>query len=321
LWSEIDRPLQPEESIEAIIRAENGQEPMPPNPLTTSDIPPEYWEDASLVGNTPFKAASFDQRASYCMYVPKKHYQVNPPHKIPLVVTIHGSGRDAAKCRDSLVDFADRVGAAVLAPLFPAGVNDPNDTHNYKRLCYQGIRYDSILLAIIDEIAVRWPGIATEKFFLTGYSGGGQFALKFFYLHPAKLEAVSIGAPGVVTHLDDTLTWPGGTKGVEELFGGLSVDISGIRKVEGVQLIVGGDDVQKVGGGLLDWLRRSGKAEEEVQAVGPSLLNRKDALMGLHQEFESTHIRSEFQIVDGVAHDAMGVLSKVIEFLEPHLTK
>ncbi len=290
-------------------------------PWTTSDIPREYWKDACLVGEVPFKASSQDQRASYCMYVPETHYQVNET-RIPLIVTIHGNGRDASKSRDMLVDFADRTGAAVLAPLFPAGIDDPNDQQNYKLLNYQGIRYDLLLLDIVEEVAVRWPGIATGKFFLMGFSGGGQFCLKFFYLHPSKLEAVSIGAPGVVTRLDGSVPWPWGTKDVEKDFDGLTVDLDAMRKIDGIQLIVGGDDVEKVAGGLLEWaLAKRKDVPELYRGFVSKLPNRKEALTALQKEFEDADIKSEFVVVDGVAHDSKGVFSRVAEFLEPHLVR
>lgn len=294
---------------------------MTPKPLSTADIPSKFWEDASLVGKTPFKAASINQRASYCMYVPKKHYKLEPPQSLPLIVAVHGDGRKAETCRGTMIDLADRVGAAVLAPLFPAGINDPNDVQNYKTLLYEGIRYDLILLSIIDEVAARWPGIATEKFFLTGYSGGGQFALRFFYLHPARLEAVSIGAPGITTQLDDTLNWPRGIKDVQSLFDGLSVDLPSLRKVDGVQLLVGGDDVKKLGGGLLEWLQGREDTKKEIKELGASLPNRKDAMLKLQESFKSAGIGFEFQIIDGMAHDSAGAAPKVIAFIEPRLAR
>lgn len=294
---------------------------MPLNPLSTADIPPELWEDAYLVGRVPFKAATIDHRASYCMYVPRQHYNLEPPQNLPLIVVIHGNGRRAETCRESMIDLADRVGAAVLAPLFPAGINDPNDMQNYKMLLYEGIRYDSILLSIIDEIAGRWPGIATEKFFLTGYSGGGQFALRFFYLHPSRLEAVSVGAPGLVTQLDHTLNWPRGIKGVESIFDGLSVDLSALKKVEEIQLIIGGDDVQKVGGGFVEWFHGREEMKKEIKDLISSLPNRKDALLKLKETFNSAGITVEFEIIDGVAHNSARAAVKVIEFLEPRLTR
>lgn len=293
-------------------------ESMNRNPLTTADIPSEFWEDAYLVGKVPFKAASVDQRASYCMYVPKKHYKLEPLQKLPLIVSIHGNGRNAERCRDTMIDLADREGAAILAPLFPAGINDPNDMQNYKMLSYEGLRYDLILLGIIDEIGVRWPGIATANFFLTGYSGGGQFALRFFYLHPARLEAVSIGAPGLVTQLDNTLNWPKGIKGIESLFAGLSVDLSSLRNV-GVQLFVGSDDTKKPGGGLVEWLRGRKDTVKEIKELSSSILNRNESMLKLQEGFKSAGIQFEFEIINGMAHENGKAVPKIIEFLEPHL--
>lgn len=288
-------------------------------PLTTADIPSEFWEDAHLVGKVPFRAASADQRASYCMYVPKKHYKLEPPENLPLIITIHGNGRNAERCRDTMIDLADRVGAAVLAPLFPAGINDPNDMQNYKKLLYEGIRYDLILLSIVDEIAARWPGIATAKFFLTGYSGGGQFALRFFYLHSARLEAVSVGAPGLVTQLDNTLKWPKGIKGIESLFGGLSVDLHSLRNVRGVQLFVGSDDIKKPGGGLIEWLRGKKDITDEIKELTGSLPNRNESMLKLQEGFKSAGIQFELDIIDGMAHENAKAVPKIIEFLEPQL--
>ncbi|KAK5046253.1 hypothetical protein LTR84_008396 [Exophiala bonariae] len=295
--------------------------------LGTSDIPAEHWRAAQLIDRTPFIASTFEPRAqaSYCMYVPKQHYELPSitSRKLPLIVTIHGSGRRAERARESLVSLADRTGSAILAPLFPTGVGgDPNEAHNYKFLAYRGIRYDLILLAMLDEVAARWPGVATEKVFLVGFSGGGQFALRFFYLHPQRISAVSVGAPGVVTRLDPVVEWPRGIQGVGDVFGGLEVNVDKLKEVQHVQLIVGGDDVENVGGGLLQWLRmRNAMSDPLSQAVGSfQLPNRKEALESLYHEFLGAGIPSSFVVVDGVAHENMKVLPSIIEFLEPFLT-
>lgn len=131
-----------------------------------------------------------------------------------------------------MVDLADRVGAAVLAPLFPAGIVDPNDSHNHKFVRYGDVRYDLILPSTIDEGAQRWPGIEAEKFYLVGFSGGGQFVSRSFYLHSRRLKRVGIGSPETVTNLNRSLEWPRGIKNVEERFDSLAVDIRTLRSVE-----------------------------------------------------------------------------------------
>ena len=47
-----------------------------------------------------------------------------------------------------------------------------------------------------------------------GFSGGAQFAHRFLYIHPGRLRAVSLGAPGLVTMLDETRAWWVGTGGM-----------------------------------------------------------------------------------------------------------
>jgi len=51
--------------------------------------------------------------------------------------------------------------------LFPAGIIDPDDLHNFKFLEYRGIRFDLVLLAMIDEVNRRVP-LETERFLLHG---------------------------------------------------------------------------------------------------------------------------------------------------------
>jgi predicted peptidase len=297
---------------------------MSSRPFTTADIPRKYLKSAMLVGAVPFKASTYDQRASYCMYVPEKHYMPevgssNPSSKLPLIVTIHGTGRRAEQCRDVLVGLAESEKAAVLAPMFPAGVEDPNDIHNYKTICYKNIRYDNLLLSIIDEVSVRWPGIETTKFFLIGFSGGGQFCLRFLYLRPNRLEAVSIGSPGRITHLDEGISWPNGIGEVRRVFDGKAVDRAAIGKVKAVQLIVGSNDTEIPGGGILEWLQEKRGLTKGVDVLEPVLLCRKETLIALHKELKSAYIHSTLRIVDGAGHETIKVLPDVVGFLEAQL--
>lgn len=112
--------------------------------------------------------------------------------------------------------------------MFLAGIDSYNDLHNYQLFRYKSLRSDIALLDILDEVKIRWPGIGTEKRFLGGFSGGGHFAHLFMYLSPEKLHAVSIGSPGSVTMLDESLNWPAGIKDVSEALEGTVVDTNKI---------------------------------------------------------------------------------------------
>lgn len=83
--------------------------------------------------------------------------------------------------------------------------------------------------------------IDTRRFCLHGFSGGGQFTHRFFYLHPRRLSAVSIGAPGRVTPAGPSQPWWLGTDGFAEVFG-RDPDIESMRAVP-VQMVVGDRDV------------------------------------------------------------------------------
>ncbi|MDY0816642.1 PHB depolymerase family esterase [Kitasatospora purpeofusca] len=164
---------------------------------------------------TPFLACRADPRFSYCLYVPPRA----PAAPRPLLVVVHGDRRTAERYRDALTDFADTHGCVVLAPLFPVGIPEPEDVLSYKRLRRGDVRFDLVLLRMVEEAAARWP-VRADRFLLHGYSGGGQFALRFSYLHPARLLGVSVGAPGSITRLDPALPWPAGIADVAAKFGG-----------------------------------------------------------------------------------------------------
>jgi hypothetical protein len=94
---------------------------------------------------------------------------------------------------------------------------------------------------MLDEVAVRWPGIATQRVFMMGFSKGGQFVQRFMHLHSERLKAASIGAPRRVTALDRNIKWPNGIQNVEEVFGpGVVVDKETIRRLS-IQLVMGGE--------------------------------------------------------------------------------
>lgn len=308
------------------------------NLLTTANVPPKFLQAAFLVGRVPRAALASDPRLSYALYVPRKHYNPDPSKstngdgvpalpKLPLLVSIHGTGRDVSSTYNALFPFADSTPCAILSPLFPACLDSPDDLDSYKVLRSKTLRSDLALLAMIDAVAHQWPGIETHRVFLMGFSGGGQFVHRFLYLYPERIAAVSVGAPGSVTLLDEELSWPEGIADAQFLFG-KKVDNELIRQVP-IQLVVGGADV-KVHGGKDFWVwlqttkigRRNYQGAEDGDEANmrvPRTQGRLETLQRLQTTWKRIGIESGLDIVEGVAHDAEGVRECVLQFMKSQM--
>ncbi|QUH02006.1 alpha/beta hydrolase [Saccharopolyspora erythraea] len=253
-------------------------------------------------GSTTVFASRYDQRFSYCLHVPRQH---DPDGEaLPLVVAQHGTGRRGPQYRDNFAGFAEEHGCVVLAPLFPAGIDDPDDLHNFKFIRYGDIRFDLVLLAMVDEVGERF-NVHTRRFLLHGFSGGGQFAHRFFYLHPDRLAGVSIGAPGRVTLIDHERPWWIGLKDVERIVGA-APKLDQLAEVP-VQMVVGGADVET-------WEINNPGDSNWMDGAQDAGRTRVERLTTLRENFEKHGIRVRFDIVDGVGHEPMSVLESVKDF-------
>ncbi|WP_433503283.1 alpha/beta hydrolase [Pseudonocardia halophobica] len=247
-------------------------------------------------GPSPFFAVQADRRFSYCLYAPAAR------GPLPLVVVVHGTQRMAERYRDAYRGFAEEHGCLVVAPLFPAGADEPGDLSGYKRLEFRGTRYDLVLLAMLDEIALRYP-VRTDRFHLHGFSGGGQFAHRFALLHPERLASVSVGAPGRITRIDPGTPWWLGTADVEERFG-RRLDLPTLRTVP-VQMVVGDRD-----------LDTTEIAEPGIDAGGAT---RIDRLRSLRANFERHGIGVDLVLLPGIGHRGLEVQPAVQRFLAARL--
>jgi dienelactone hydrolase len=213
------------------------------------------------------------------------------PVRYKLIVLIHGNERGPELYRDSFKRFAEETESVVLAPLFPAGLTEFDEMENYNLLRHRGINYDEILLNIISEADSRFR-VETDRIFLHGFSAGGQFVHRFYYLYPEIIRALSIGTSGWVTFLDHSLPWPRGLKGFKEIFG-KSPDLAKLRDVK-VQLCVGADD---------NFIYNQEIPHTRLE------LNRK-----LHANFLDNGIQALFSLVPGVAHQGIKILPSVMDF-------
>ena len=255
-------------------------------------------------GATTFFASQFDQRFSYCLYVPED-YDEDGTETHELIVIVHGTGRTAAQYRDHFASFAQKNRCIVLAPLFPAGIVVQGDLANYKRIEFHGIRFDHILLSMIDEVAAKYR-LKSNRAIMYGFSGGGQFCQRFFMLHPQRLKAVSIGAPGVVTLLNPDYDWWVGVRDVEVRFG-CRIDVEAMKAVT-VQTVIGEEDTAT-------WEiaipRDSAFWMDGADLQGDCRIDRIEALA---RSFETHGIAVRRDRVPGVAHEPFNVLEPVKAF-------
>jgi len=220
-----------------------------------------------------------DPRFSYYVYIPESIYEKDPPvYKI--VCIVHGTARTIEGYRRAYREFADKNKLIVITPLFPGGLFDNKDFNSYKLLICNGLRYDLILLSMIDELSRRYR-IDKEKFLMCGFSGGGQFVQRFFYVHPERLMGISIGAPGRITYINDKVDFFWGTRDFEKIFD-KKIDIEAMRKVP-TQLLIGECDSKFIG-------------------ESPYGTNRIERILNLKKNFEENGISVQLDFMEGIAH-------------------
>jgi poly(3-hydroxybutyrate) depolymerase len=261
-------------------------------------------ENVYSYGATPTFASQYDQRFAYCLYVPPE-LENSRAEPRPLVVIQHGTDRSYDEYRDLYSDLGNRMQCVILTPLFPAHIESTSDLHNFKFLKYHSIRYDLVLIAMVEEVAQRYP-IQSQRIYLHGFSGGGQFAHRFFMAHPDRLAAVSIGAPGRVTLIDDGQPWWLGTADFEAIFH-RKIDIAAMADVP-VQMVVGDQDtetweINNVGGS--NWM-------DGAEKTGRTRIERLNAL---RHNYESLGISVRLTVVPDVGHGGQLVVPYVADFL------
>lgn len=231
-----------------------------------------------------------DQRFSYYLYFPKDFHPVKKPAE-NLLVVIHGTFRDAQSTMGSFVDFANKTNTVVLAPLFPTGIEDSEDIHNYKFIKFHDIRFDEVVLDMIDEVEETFH-FNPKRIMLYGFSGGGQFAHRFLYLHPDILHSVVIGSPGRITYLDPEEDWYAGIRDFEEQFG-KPLNFEALKKPK-ILLFVGGDDTESID------MSGDESANDAADKFGSNRLERLEALYNNYKEHD---MDVSFEVVPGVAHE------------------
>jgi predicted esterase len=246
------------------------------------------------LGETTVFASRADPRFSYALYVPPTFNE--GPHPAELIVAMHGTGRSFIAYRDAFTEFGRWNNCLILCPLFAAGVRGDDNRDGFKYLREADIRYDLVLIDMVEEIASRY-GRAFDRFALFGYSGGGHFTHRFLILHPRRLWAASIGAPGSVTLLDPNRDWWVGVRDIEDRFG-ISLDPESLRQVP-VHMVVGNADLE-----TWEITHREG-SRYWMPGANDAGRTRPERLDSLCRSFEAAGVSVRFDLVPGVAHDGL----------------
>lgn len=255
-------------------------------------------------GQTAIFASSADPRFHLLLYVPPA---AADGRKVDLLVAVHGTGRTSAlEFRDGFAEFGLYNDCAILCPIFPVNVLGDGARSGYKFMQEGDIRYDQILLSMVEEMAAKY-GQDWSKFAIFGFSGGGHFAHRFAILHPDRLWAASIGAPGSVTLLDSNHDWWVGVRDIEARFG-RPFDRQALAEVP-VHMVVGTADLE-----TWEITHKPGSAYY-MEGANDAGETRPARLEALATSFRAAGVNVTLDKVAGVSHDRMSVLGHVKAFL------
>ena len=185
------------------------------------------------------------------------------------------------------------------------GVRGDGARSGYKYMEEGNIRYDRLLLAMVDEVAAKYDQ-TWDQFAIFGFSGGGHFAHRFAILHPGKLWAASIGAPGAVTLLDPTRDWWVGIRDLKARFG-IDFDAQALAKVP-VQMLVGDADLE-----TWEITHRPG-GSYWMEGANDAGRTRPERIETLRASFQAAGVDGRLEILPGVSHDRLQVLRRVQDF-------
>ncbi len=262
------------------------------------------------LGKTAIYAAKADPRFHYCLYVPPA---VGQGKKVSLLVAVHGTSRTSfLEFRDGFAEFGRWNDCAVLCPVFPIGVRGDGARSGYKYMIEGDIRYDQVLLSMVDEVAEKYRQ-DWSRFAMFGFSGGGHFAHRFAILHPHRLWAASIGASGSVTLLDPDRDWWVGIRDLRARFG-IAFDAAALARVP-VQMVVGDADLET-------WeITHAPGGTYWMEGANDAGRTRPERLRALRDSFERAGVKVRFDLLPGVAHDRLKTLGVVQDFLAGELAK
>lgn len=143
-----------------------------------------------------------DPRQTYYLYVPRSGGAGRR-----VFVSVHGISLNALEHAQRFAPLAEKYDVVLVAPLF-----SKDRFPKYQRLfAGEGGRPDHVLQRIVSEVGAL-TGAKTDKIYLFGYSGGGQFTHRYVMTHPDQVAGFVVGAAGWYTFPMPDTKYPYGIK-------------------------------------------------------------------------------------------------------------
>lgn len=147
-----------------------------------------------------------------CMSWPAARYFLGLPKSRPeqsrVLVSVHGISMNAWEHAETFARYCDQYGLTVVAPLFL-----PEHFRGFQRFGQRrkksGPRSDRALDAILNEVSDVF-GVPTDRIYMFGFSGGGQFVHRYAMANPERVIAAAMGSPGWFTLPDERHSFPYG---------------------------------------------------------------------------------------------------------------
>ena len=276
----------------------------------------------------------------YYLYVPKalrdKAKEARRTHTILIIPNNAGKTSDDLAVHEADVkrkiknnrEIADRLGVALLTPVFPRPQTDWQIyTHALDRDAMmtgkkEFARFDLQLVRMIDDARAKLAGQKLKfdkRVIMFGFSASGMFVNRFTFLHPKRVKAAVAGSPGgwaiapVAAFKEKALRYPIGTSDFKSI-SGEKLDLKNLRKIPLFIFLGDGDDNDSV------VFRDSYEKEDEnliFALFGKTPVERWDISKKLYQD---SKLNADFRLYPNVKHaitkemfdDIFAFLSKYI---------
>ncbi|REL23979.1 hypothetical protein DYD21_20415 [Rhodohalobacter sp. SW132] len=152
------------------------------------------------------------EHGTYHLYVPENY---SPDSDV--VVIVHGmpgSNENVAERAERYInrwtDFSDTTGAVIIAPVFDQenyASDGGSGFGGYRGLYGRNVGADEFVHQILEEVDTGLAPTSEDRFYLYGFSAGGQFTNRYLVRHPDRLLGVVVGAAGRYAFPDEETSW------------------------------------------------------------------------------------------------------------------